>query len=130
MDIRSAADFAEGHIENAVNVPAGDVLSHLESVDLSGYDEVSVVCKSGQTAAWATCLLRLMGYDNVYSMKFGMCSWNAEFADAWNNNTKSTYSTQFVSTVTEKGLADDLPELSTGKEAGQEILEAPVDEVH
>jgi len=129
MDIRSATDFADGHIENAVNVAAGDVLNHIESVDLSGYDEVSIVCYTGQTAGWATCLLRLMGYDKVYSMKFGMCSWHADFADRWNNNTKSTYSTQFVSTVTEKGPAGELPLLSTGKETGQEILEVRVDEV-
>lgn len=129
MDIRSATDFADGHIENAVNVAAGDVLNHIESVDLSGYDEVSIVCYTGQTAGWATCLLRLMGYDKVYSMKFGMCSWHADFADRWNNNTKSTYSTQFVTTVTEKGPAGELPLLSTGKETGQEILEVRVDEV-
>jgi len=129
MDIRSATDFAAGHIENAVNVAAGDVLSHIESVDLSGYDEVSIVCYTGQTAGWATCLLRLMGYDNVFSMKFGMCAWHADFADRWNNNTKSTYSTQFVTTATAKGPAGDLPELATGKETGEEILEVRLDDV-
>jgi len=129
MDIRSADDFATGHIENAVNVSAGDVLTHIESVDLSGYDEVSIVCYTGQTAGWATCLLRLMGYDNVYSMKFGMAAWHQDFANPWNSNTKSTYSTQFVSTVTEKGAEVNLPDLNTGGETGQEILEVCVDKV-
>ncbi|MCK4746563.1 MAG: rhodanese-like domain-containing protein [Bacteroidales bacterium] len=124
MDIRSADDFALGHIENAVNVAAGDVLSHIDGADLSGYDEVSIVCYSGQTAGWATSLLRLMGWENVYSMKFGMCSWHVDFAGSWNNNIGSGYSTQFVSDATDKGAAGDLPALSTGFETGQEILEA------
>ena len=124
IDIRSATDFAAGHIENAHNVAAGEVLSHVEGADLSGYDEVCIVCYTGQTAGWATCLLRLMGYENAYSMKFGMCSWHADFASKWASNIGSGYSTQFVSDVTAKGAAGELPELSTGKETGQEILES------
>ena len=124
MDIRSATDFATGHIEDAVNVASGDVLSHIEGIDLSGYDEVSIVCYTGQTAGWATSLLRLMGYEKVYSMKFGMCSWHADFAGKWNSNTSNMYSTQFTSDATDKGAVGDLPSLSTGKKTGQEILES------
>lgn len=124
MDVRSATMFAAGHIEGAVNVAEGDVLSHLEGVDLSGYNEVSIVCVSGQVAGWATCLLREMGYDKVYSMKWGMCSWHEDFASAWNGNVGSGYSTKFVSDLSEKGPVGDLPNLNTGKETGQEILES------
>jgi len=129
IDIRSATDYADGHIEGAVNVAAGDVLSHVQGINTEDYDKVVIVCYTGQTAAWATSILQLMGYDNVYSMAFGMCSWNAHFADRWNNNTKNTYATQFVSEATAKGEEGDLPELSTGKETGQEILESQVTSV-
>jgi rhodanese-related sulfurtransferase len=129
MDIRAAADFANGHIANAVNVAAADVLTHIEGVDLTPYTKVAVVCYSGQTAAWATCLLRIMGYDKVYSMKFGMCSWNDDFAGSWKNNIKNTYATQFTSDATAKGPVGELPVLNTGFETGQEILEARVNAV-
>jgi rhodanese-related sulfurtransferase len=129
MDIRAAADFATGYIENAVNVAAGDVLTHIEGVDLAPYTKVAIVCYSGQTAAWATCLLRIMGYSKVYSMKFGMCSWHEDFAGSWKNNIKNTYATQFTSDATAKGAEGDLPVLSTGFETGQEILEARVNAV-
>jgi rhodanese-related sulfurtransferase len=131
IDIRSAADYAAGHIENAVNVPASDVLTHLEgTTDDDAKEEIHIVCYSGQTAAWVTCLLRLAGYDNAYSMGFGMCSWNADFAGSWNNNIGSMYSSQFTTEATAKPAADnDLPVLNTGFKTGKEILDARIDEV-
>ncbi len=129
MDIRAAADFAIGHIENAVNVAAADVLTHIEGVDLTPYTKVAVVCYSGQTASWATCLLRISGFEKVYAMKWGMCSWHTDFAGSWPGNIKNTYATQFTSDATAKGAEGDLPVLSTGFETGQEILEARVNAV-
>lgn len=125
IDIRSAADFATGHIENAHNVAVGDILTHIQGVDLSPYTKVAIVCYTGQTAGWAASILRLMGYDKVYSMKWGMSSWNADF-DKWTLNVGNTYATQFSTTATAKGPAGDLPTLNTGKSTGQEILEARV----
>jgi rhodanese-related sulfurtransferase len=130
IDIRSAADFALGHIENAVNVPSKDVLTYLEgTTDDDSKDEINIVCYSGQTAAWVTCLLRLAGYDNAYSMGFGMCSWNTDFAASWNNNTKSMYTSEFTKDATEKGPEGELPVLNTGFKTGKEILDARIEEV-
>lgn len=131
IDIRSAADFATGHIANAHNVALGDILTHIEGVDLSSYTKVAIVCYTGQTAGFAASLLRILGYDNVYSMKWGMCSWNEEFATKWNTAAANgnAFSTQFVSTSTAKGAQGNLPSLSTGKTTGQDILEARIDAV-
>jgi rhodanese-related sulfurtransferase len=129
IDIRSAGDWADGHIANAVNVAAGDILDHMESTDLSAYEKVAVVCYTGQTAGWATSILRIMGYDNIYSMKFGMSAWHNHFAASWKTNTSNMYSTQFVTDATMKNAPGELPVLSTGKTTGQEILEARVDAV-
>jgi rhodanese-related sulfurtransferase len=130
IDIRSEADYNAGHIENAVLVGASDVLNHLEGTTADdNKEEIIIVCYTGQTAAWVTCLLRLAGYDNAYSMGFGMCSWNADFAGKWNSNVGSLYSSEFTSTATAKNAAGDLPELNTGFETGKEILDARIEEV-
>jgi len=121
IDLRSTEAYNSGHIANAVNVPAGEILTHLESADLSGKDYIAVVCYTGQTASWATCLLRMAGYNNAYTMKFGMSSWNAEF-DSWTSNTSNQYYTDFVTTASDKGAEGDLPELNTGYDNGEEIL--------
>jgi len=124
VDIRSADDFNLGHIENAVNVALGDILNHMESVDLSGYQKVAIVCYTGQTAGFAASILRIMGYDKVFSMKWGMCSWHEDFAGKWNSNISNGHASQFTSDATAKGAAGSMPTLSTGKTTGQEILEA------
>lgn len=131
MDIRSAGDFAIGHIENAVNVTVANALTHIEGVNLSSYTKVAIVCYTGQTAGYVASLLRLMGYDKVFSMKWGMCSWHADFATSWQNAVANgnAYAAQFVSTATDKNAAGSLPTLSTGKTTGQEILEARVNEL-
>ena len=129
MDTRAPADYAAGHIQNAVNVAAGDVLTHIESVNLTPYTKVAIVCYTGQTAGWACCLLRIMGYDKVFSMKWGMASWHADFAGKWTSNLANTYATQFTATPADKNPAGELPVLSTGFETGQEILEARVNAV-
>ncbi len=128
MDIRAAADFTAGHIKNAKNVAVADIITHIKTVDLSKYTKVAVVCYTGQTAGFATSILRLMGYDKAFSMKWGMCSWHADFAGKWNTAIASgnAYAAQFTATATEKAAKGELPVLSTGKKTGQEILEARV----
>jgi len=132
IDLRSAADFATGHIANAHNVALADVLTHIKGVtNLADYTKVAIVCYTGQTAGYACSLLRLMGYSQAFSMKWGMCSWNEAFAGKWNTAVANgnTYATQFVTTETAKAAKGEMPVLSTGKTTGQEILEARVNEL-
>lgn len=128
MDIRTAADFATGYIKNAKNVALANIVTHIKSVNLASYSKVVIVCYTGQTSGFAAAILRLMGYDKVFSLKWGMCSWHADFAGRWNTAIASgnAYASQFVTTDTPKGAKGAMPALSTGKKTGQEILEARV----
>ena len=123
IDIRSAEHWAAGHIEGSVNLPAGDVRAHLDATDLSAYDEVSIICYSGQTASWLTSLLQLAGYKDVYSMKFGMSAWHADF-DKWTAKVNNEKATLFTHEVSDKAAAGELPTLTTGFEDGTDIFEA------
>jgi rhodanese-related sulfurtransferase len=128
IDIRTAADFALGHIHNAHNVLFADLLTHIKGVDLTPYSKVAIVCYTGQTASYGASLLRLMGYSKVFAMKWGMSAWNVDFAAKWNTAIANgnAYASQFVTTATAKAAVGSLPTLSTGKTTGQEILEARV----
>lgn len=128
MDIRSAADFALGHIANAHNVAVADVLTHIKGVDLTPYTKVAIVCYTGQTAGFVASILRLMGYEKVFSMKWGMCSWHTDFAKIWNDAVAAgnAYASQFTATATAKAAAGTMPVLTTGQTTGQAILEARV----
>jgi rhodanese-related sulfurtransferase len=129
IDIRSKADYDSGHIKNANLVTFANILSHIKTVDMAKYTKVAVVCYTGQTAGYATSLLRFLGYSKVFTMKWGMSSWNSYFAGKWNAAVANgnAYASQFTATATEKGAKGNMPTLTTGKTTGQTILESRVD---
>jgi rhodanese-related sulfurtransferase len=124
IDIRPAIDFAAGHIVNAHNVQLADILTHIQGVDTTSFTKIAVVCYAGQNSGFAASVLRLMGYDNVFSLKWGMCSWHPDFAGRWKKaiSDGNSYAEQFTNEITEKALKGEMPVLSTGKISGQEIL--------
>ena len=81
VDIRSAADFAAKHITGAKNVAFANILAEGAA---AGTKPVLVVCYTGQTACYATALLRMYGFKNTQALKWGMSGWNSTTAGAWN----------------------------------------------
>jgi rhodanese-related sulfurtransferase len=127
IDIRSASDFSTGHVKGAHNVAFTDVLSHVSSLPKD--KKIVIICYSGQTAAFTTALLRMSGYTNASSMKFGMSSWNSAF-DRITSKCSSSYDGIFTKDATAKGPMNDMPAINTGKTTGAAILEARVAEVY
>ncbi len=71
VDVRTAAEYEEKHVEGAVNVPVDAIGSR----DLGPKDKPIVVyCQSGRRSARAAETLRSRGYVNVYDIG-GMSSW-------------------------------------------------------
>jgi rhodanese-related sulfurtransferase len=83
LDIRSASDFAAGHIDGAVNSSLANVLT--DATGAAG-KPILVVCKTGQTAGHAVMALRLSGYADAVVLKWGMSGWDSPF-DSWTANT-------------------------------------------
>jgi len=126
IDIRSASWFEYGHIKNATNVQPADLLHHFEnSIVPSEYDKIVLICYSGQSAAYFTSLLRLGGYDNVYSMNWGMSSWRVDFAEnSWLKNTSDDFLPKLEITINEKNIKGEAPSIHTGQNDGEAILKA------
>ena len=130
MDIRTAADFATGRVPGAVNVTRADLLTHAAANDIGSKERVVIICYTGQSAAWSVALLRMSGYTNVYSMKYGMSSWHTDF-DKLSSKTGSMYSAQFVKDAAPAKPAEgDMPMISTGKSTGADILTDRIAAVH
>jgi len=129
IDIRNQGDYDTlGHIPGAVRLDPGTVISHLDGLaGATDYDKIVIVCYTGQTAGWLTTLVRLSGYPNAFSMKWGMCSWNDRFAAKWNGNIGNAG--DFETTSNAKAEAGALPVIETGAETEEEILAARIDEV-
>jgi len=82
VDIRQAADYANGHIPGAINMPGGSLFTAENLAKLPKDQPIVLNCYSGQTASQATAALRMMGYD-AYNLLYGIPSWAA--------NDKITY---------------------------------------
>ncbi|MEN8248467.1 MAG: rhodanese-like domain-containing protein [Bacteroidota bacterium] len=73
IDIRSAADYAKGHIAGAVNSTLAGVLTEAEN---AGDKQILVVCYTGQGAGHGVVALRLSGYTDAQVLKWGMSGWS------------------------------------------------------
>lgn len=85
MDIRSAELYNAGHIPGAVLSSLAGIVT---DAAMSGGKPIVVACKTGQSAAHAVVALRLSGYSDAMSLKWGMSGWNGAF-DLWTANTAS-----------------------------------------
>lgn len=76
VDVRTSAEFSEGHIANAVNmdVTSDDFESKIATLDKE--KPVMVYCKSGGRSAKAAAILRDNGFKQVYDLDGGMIGWN------------------------------------------------------
>jgi len=75
LDVRGTADFNKGHIEGAVNVPFAAVAVPDNLKLLPKDKKVIVICYTGNTAAQANTILRMLDYDAAV-LKFGMMGWD------------------------------------------------------
>ena len=123
IDIRGAKDFKKGHIANAENISMKDLILYFENdITPSDYDKIALVCYSGQTASYSTSVLRLLGYNNVYAMKWGMASWAMPYGDKWLSHVSNDYADQISTEAVIKNAKTALPTISTGLTNPKAIL--------
>jgi len=75
VDVREPAEYQEGHIPNAVNIPLRTLGKNVAEIPTD--KPVFVYCASGHRAALATAALQTLGYTNVRSFPPGFAGWSA-----------------------------------------------------
>jgi rhodanese-related sulfurtransferase len=92
VDTRPTADFANGHVPGAVNIPL-DTLFRPENLAMLPTDgtPIVIICHTGHTASMALGGLVALGY-NPYVLRFAMMGWNASS----NQKIYSPSSTQLI----------------------------------
>ena len=114
LDIRTSAEYIAGHIPGAINLAPDSLISYYETKDnINSYLKIVIVSASGQASSYYTCLLRLYGINNVYSLNFGMAQWNSAFSDVWVNKLVDNYflTASFDNIVYPKGTESHLPDI-------------------
>ncbi len=129
IDIRSAEDFEDGHIEGAHNTTLADVVTYEAANNMQDLP-VIVVCYTGQSAGHAVMALRLKGVSDARVLQWGMSGWNSAF-DRWTANTGNAaldYSGAWTSGDDPPALPSyDAPEIDTQLTDGAAILDYQVD---
>lgn len=78
LDIRDAADFARGHITDALHIPAAALAGRSAELEKFREKPVVVVCKMGQSSGPATKTLRSQGFSRAQKLAGGMMEWDAQ----------------------------------------------------
>ncbi len=77
IDVRTPAEYAEGHLENAVNIDfrADDFEDRVDELDK---DKTYVIyCRSGFRSAGARDAMKELGFSEVYNVLGGITGWTA-----------------------------------------------------
>ena len=77
LDVRTPGEFAQGHLENAVNIDwnEADFDARVKKMDQSS--PVFVYCLSGGRSAAAAEHMRSLGFSNVFEMEGGILAWRS-----------------------------------------------------
>lgn len=81
LDVRTAEEFGNGHIENAVNIDwnKGEANFEEQLKNVPKDKKILVYCQGGSRSATAAAKLRDLGYKQVQELDGGIVAWNTEF---------------------------------------------------
>lgn len=123
IDLRTEVKYSDGHIKGAVNKQFTEIPEFFEvGIKPFEYDKIILVCDDGQVSSYTASLLRLMGYGNVYAMRWGMGGWNKSYAEKeWLANVSGKFEQKLDTATSNMPLPSGMPELKTGKSTGKEV---------
>ncbi len=76
IDLRDPADFKQGHIVDAINIPSAKLASRLDELEGHRDKPVVLVCKMGQHTGAAAKTLKEAGFADIARLQGGMMEWS------------------------------------------------------
>ncbi len=65
IDVRTADEYRQHHVQNAVNIPYDEITSRIAAVTPNRTTAIVLYCHSGRRAGIAERALRQIGYDRI-----------------------------------------------------------------
>ena len=75
VDLRDDADFAKGHVLNAVNIPMAQLESRLGELSKFKDKPLIVYCDAGNRSGAAHVILKKNGFDKAFNLGGGIAAW-------------------------------------------------------
>ncbi len=76
LDVRTPAEFAQGRIAGAVNIPVGELQRRAQ--ETPNGKPIVVVCASGSRSKAGARILTKAGYTEVYNLRGGVNAWQRQ----------------------------------------------------
>ncbi|QJD99807.1 rhodanese-like domain-containing protein [Massilia forsythiae] len=77
IDVRSAEEFAAGHLRDAKHIPLADLANRTGELDKVKVKTVIVVDQAGNRADKAARQLKTAGFEDIYCLEGGVTAWTA-----------------------------------------------------
>ena len=77
LDVRTAGEFGDGHVPNAVNISHDELASRLTELNSATDRPIVLYCHSGRRAGVAATVLQGAGYTDLYHLTGDMQGWTA-----------------------------------------------------
>lgn len=77
LDVRAPGEFADGHLPEARNIPAGEIAARAQELETLKDTQLILVCQTGSRSANACRQLKKLGFGKVSSLAGGMAGWRA-----------------------------------------------------
>lgn len=131
IDLRREDIYKEGHIENSVNVRPENILHYFERIiEPNSFEKIVLICPNSFLAGHVNYALMVLGYNNVYTMRYGLSSWNEEAAKHyWLDAISSHLEGKLDKTTYPKTEKGELPIIETHEKITFNILRTRVSEV-
>ena len=75
VDVRTAQEFAGGHVPGAVNIPIDQLKARMVELEPHRADKVGVICQSGRRSLAASQTLAEAGFTGVVDVEGGTGAW-------------------------------------------------------
>lgn len=77
VDVRSAAEYADGHLRGCLHIPAVEVgATPPPALAEHQHDPVLLYCRTGSRSKKTAAKLIKMGFTNIYDMAGGILDWS------------------------------------------------------
>ncbi len=77
VDVRPMADFSQGHIISAINIPINGFKNQIDQLNKHKGKPIIISCRSGAQSVQACRQLKNAGFEEVYNLKGGMLAWQS-----------------------------------------------------
>jgi phage shock protein E len=77
IDVRTPAEFAQGHVPGAINIPVDQVANRVGELANAKDKDVVLYCRSGKRAGQAAEVLKSNGFNKLLHLEGDIAKWEA-----------------------------------------------------